>query len=266
MELGEKLRAARLEAGLSQRQLCEGIITRNMLSQLEHGSAKPSMGTLTALADRLGKPISFFLGEDGNCTPNLARMTEARAQFDRGDFAAARETLAGYQPPDPIFDREFSLLSALVFLNLAEAAVRDHRPGRARELLDQAASREAGAYCEADLRRRRLLLLARLDKDGWKKLPSLDPELLLRAQGALEDGSWDLAAGLLEAVQDRGPRWHLLRGQCRLAGKHWQEAAEHLHKAEAVFPAETPPLLEICYRELGDFRRAYEYACKQKNG
>ena len=32
MELGQKIRAARLEAGLSQRELCGDIITRNMLS------------------------------------------------------------------------------------------------------------------------------------------------------------------------------------------------------------------------------------------
>ena len=40
MELGTKLRQARLDAGLSQRQLCEGIVTRNMLSQIENGAAK----------------------------------------------------------------------------------------------------------------------------------------------------------------------------------------------------------------------------------
>ena len=50
MELGEKLRKARLEAGLSQRQLCGEEITRNMLSLIENGSAKPSMKTLQYLA------------------------------------------------------------------------------------------------------------------------------------------------------------------------------------------------------------------------
>ena len=34
MELGEKLRRARLEAGFSQRALCGDEITRNMLSQI----------------------------------------------------------------------------------------------------------------------------------------------------------------------------------------------------------------------------------------
>lgn len=43
MELGEKLRLARLEAGLSQRALCGDEITRNMLSRIENGAARPSM-------------------------------------------------------------------------------------------------------------------------------------------------------------------------------------------------------------------------------
>ena len=53
MELGEKLRQARLEAGLSQRQLCGERITRNMLSQIEHGSARPSMDPSKNLATQV---------------------------------------------------------------------------------------------------------------------------------------------------------------------------------------------------------------------
>ena len=39
MDLGQKLRQARKDAGLSQRQLCGDVITRNMLSQIESGKA-----------------------------------------------------------------------------------------------------------------------------------------------------------------------------------------------------------------------------------
>ena len=70
MELGQKLRLARQEAGLSQRQLCGEVITRNMLSQIENGSAKPSMETLRYLAGRLGKSVSFFLEEDAVLSSN----------------------------------------------------------------------------------------------------------------------------------------------------------------------------------------------------
>ena len=61
MALGERIRQARLEMGLSQRQLCGDTITRNMLSLIENGSAKPSMDTLCVLAARLEKPVSYFL-------------------------------------------------------------------------------------------------------------------------------------------------------------------------------------------------------------
>ena len=53
MDLGPRLKEARLEAGLSQRALCDGIVTRNMLSQIENGSARPSMDTLRQLSQRL---------------------------------------------------------------------------------------------------------------------------------------------------------------------------------------------------------------------
>ena len=64
MTIGEKLRTARLEAGLSQRQLCADVITRNMLSQIENGSARPSMDTLIFLAQQLNRPVSYFLEEE----------------------------------------------------------------------------------------------------------------------------------------------------------------------------------------------------------
>ena len=69
MELGEKLRRARMEAGLSQKQLCGEEITRNMLSLIENGAAKPSMKTLQYLAARLGKSVSYFLEETAVLSP-----------------------------------------------------------------------------------------------------------------------------------------------------------------------------------------------------
>ena len=50
MELGKRIKEARLDAGLSQRQLCGERLTRNMLSLIENGSARQSMDTLQYLA------------------------------------------------------------------------------------------------------------------------------------------------------------------------------------------------------------------------
>ena len=55
-----------------------------------------------------------------------------------------------------------------------------------------------------------------------------------------------------------------MRGKTALALGEYGAAAEMLGRAEEGFPREAVPLLETCYRELGDFKRAYEYACKQR--
>ncbi|MBQ9167969.1 MAG: helix-turn-helix transcriptional regulator, partial [Oscillospiraceae bacterium] len=89
MELGQRIRQARLEAGLSQRQLCGDEITRNMLSQIENGSAHPSMTTLRYLAERLGKSISYFLEEEAVTSPNQSVMAQARQSYDGADYEAA---------------------------------------------------------------------------------------------------------------------------------------------------------------------------------
>ena len=138
MDLGERLTNARLEAGLSQRQLCGEEITRNMLSQIEHGTAQPSMDTLRYLAARLGKPVSFFLEEDTVCSPNQTVMEKARAAFDRGDHGGALEALKAFREPDAIFGRERELLAYLSLLGAAEAAVRVGRVLYALELLARA--------------------------------------------------------------------------------------------------------------------------------
>ena len=264
MELGEKLRQARLEAGLSQRQLCGEEITRNMLSLIENGSAKPSMKTLQYLAGRLGKNISFFLEETAVLSPNQEVMAAARQLYDAGAFEEADLMLESYRSPDPVYDREQQLLWVLVRLALAEQAIRQERYLYAAQLLRQTPVETT--YLTEALNRRRLLLLGTIPGQSVaSQLPSLDEELLLRAAEALEAEDFSRAAHLLEAMEDRNtPRWQLLRGKIWLQQKRWKSAAAHLRAAEADFPEEACAGLEICYRELGNFQKAYEYACKQR--
>ena len=261
MELGEKLRAARLEAGLTQRQLCGEEITRNMLSQIEHGTAKPSMNTLQILAARLGKPVSYFLDEDGILTPNQPRMEQAREAYDKRDFARVLEILQDYHGPDRIFDREYVLLLSLSRLALAETAMEQGKTIYARELLSQIA---AVPYGMEEIVRRKALLGAKLT-GNCGGLPDLDEELFLRAKDALNRGYFSRCLHLLEAMENhREPAWNLLRGDLCLKQKDYASAARYYHRAEDTFPAETAGKLEQCYRELEDFKKAYFYAVNQK--
>lgn len=267
MALGEKLRQARLDAGLSQQALCGGEITRNMLSRIENGAAQPSMKTLQYLAARLGKPMSYFLDEAAVISPNQAVMESARRLYDAGEYDRAALVLEGYRSPDPVYDREQALLYALSRLSMAEQALAQGKDRLALELLVN--TEIHSPYCAEALNRQRLLLLGRI-RGGPQvsaRLPSLDEELLLRSAEAIHQGDALRGAHLLEAMQRRDtPRWMLLRGEAYLAEGAFQNAAQCFHRAEAAFPEEVIPKLEHCYRELGEFRLAYQYACRQKAG
>lgn len=265
MSLGEKLRQARLDAGLSQRELCGGEITRNMLSCIENGTAQPSMRTLQFLAGRLGKPVSYFLEEQAVVSANQAVMASARQRYDVGQFEQAMAALEKYAAPDPVYDREKALLTILVQLSLAEQAIAQHREQYARELLENMDIH--GVYCAEALNRQRILLLGRLRgrQRLSSQLPSLDEELMLRACEAIHDGYIHRGIHLLEAMQRRDtPQWMLLRGEAYLSEGAYQNAVQCLRRAEEVFPEDAIPRLEHCYRELGDYKQAYFYACKQK--
>ena len=102
MELGQRIRQARLEAEMSQRQLCGDVITRNMLSQIENGSARPSMGTLQYIAEKLGKPIGYFLNEETPVPHNQQILLQARQASGIQVLNIQEE----YQDPDPVVDPE----------------------------------------------------------------------------------------------------------------------------------------------------------------
>ena len=262
MELGQRLKQARLEAGLSQRQLCGDLITRNMLSLIENGSAQPSMDTLRVLSARLGKPMGYFLEEQAVTSPNQAIMTQARD-------AAPNEvlTLLGeYQSPDPVFDRERWLLEALACMALGQTAIDEGRTGYARSLLARAA--DAGKktpYYTPETERRRVLLcrLAGVPAEGLEPLlPSADAEFLLRAEAALHQKNYGRCAHLLACCTEKSGGWHELYAEALFAQEDYAAAAEHYRLCP-----ETPRIcarLEVCYRELEDYKMAYFYACKQK--
>lgn len=266
MELGSRLKQARLEAGLSQRQLCGEEITRNMLSQIENGSAKPSMDTLRYFASRLGKPVSYFL-EENAASVNQTLITDARSVFASGNAAAALESLQGYQTPDPVFDPEFYLLRNLCRITLAE---RELSPDNARKLLSQAAEGSAlTPYYTPELERRRLLCLAQVSPEDTAAiadaLPSDDRELLLRARAALEKGNTTRCIDILGVVFDQNDAHYLLlRADAALAVNDLDLAGEYYHRAEAAAPEQAYPKLEQYYLKREDYKMAYFYACKQR--
>lgn len=260
MDLSQKLKQARLDAGLSQKALCGDRITRNMLSQIENGSARPSMDTLRFLARQLGKPLSYFLEDDAVTSPNQELMTKARA----AEPSEALHLLGQYHSPDPTFDAERWLLEALTCLTLAEAALDQSRPAYAVSLLERAwvAGSRTPYYTEDNERRRLLLSYQAGRKPAEENLPDLTPELLLRAEAALEEKAFLRCQALLDAAAQKDAHWHYLKAQLFFAQARYAEAKNCFEAAWDYAPTECCSRLEDCCRELSDFAGAYFYACK----
>lgn len=64
MTLGEKIKKARKNLKLTQAQLCNDKITRNMLSSIERNKATPSLETTKFIANRLDIPVGYLFSED----------------------------------------------------------------------------------------------------------------------------------------------------------------------------------------------------------
>ena len=261
MELGAKLRQARQERGLSQKQVCQGIVTRNMLSMIENGAATPSMETLRLLADRLQMPMSYFLDDQAVTSSNQDLMARARTAFEERHYEDVLAQMSDYRAPDSVFDREAALLEALSLLALAEQAILDKKYPYALELLERAkGAGERTPYYTFEQERHRLLLLAQITP---VELPEDDRELLIRAERALEAEDPVAAARYLEAAQNReAPRWNFNRGRAHFLSRDYAQAKTHLEKAWEHDPKACGAYLEQCCCELEDFKAAYHYALR----
>ncbi len=260
MELGERIYSARTAAGLSQRQLCGEKITRNMLSQIENGSARPSLDTLRYLADRLGKPVSYFLQEAA--LPNQQLLQQLRQATPE----QVLQLLPDYQGPDPVFDRECKLLEANACMLLAEQAIENGKTGYARSLLERAkAAGEETPYYTKDMERRRLLLCHRAGESAKAlvdALPDLSQELLLRAQAALQNGDSEGCVAYLQAMQNRDSVYYEWTGYAlEQQGQYEKAVSAYLQCGDLP---QLYPRLENCYQKLGNYEQAYAYACKQR--
>ena len=157
MELGKRIKESRLAAGLSQRQLCGDVITRNMLSQIENGSARPSMDTLQFLASQLGKSVGYFLEEDTIQSPNPQVMADARDAYSQRKYDLVLQILERFQAPDPLFEQEQRYLAALASLAQAEAYMATADATAAVNLLENI--HRGSIYYRADMEQKRRILL-----------------------------------------------------------------------------------------------------------
>lgn len=90
--LGDRVRSARRERGLSQAQLAGDELTKGFISQVESGLVRPSVRSLQVIALRLGKSLDYFLGDAPLATEKRLAFHRiaAEAAAERRDWAVVR--------------------------------------------------------------------------------------------------------------------------------------------------------------------------------
>jgi len=130
-EVGVRIRAERLKAGLTQARLAEGRYTKAYISALEKGLAKPSLAALSFVAHRLALPPAHFLRD---AEPAWSRL-EADLHLASGDWVKAADAY------EALLEREAQpVRRAEIGRALAEAWCRLERPADAARVAGPAAA------------------------------------------------------------------------------------------------------------------------------
>ena len=183
--LGQRIRRARLERGLSLAQVAGEDFSRAFLNQVEMGRSQPSTRVLRVVAARLGQPVDYLLG--GADLDRELAVERARLALVKGSPPRALELLAGAL-------EERSPISSDARLCAAEALVKLGREAEAGRLVS---GEERLLMARGDVHRLRRLRgvlsgrAVRLDAAGHERL----------GEQAHREGRPDLALEHLRAAR-----------------------------------------------------------------
>lgn len=292
--LGERLRKARSEAGLSQSQLGKPHFTRAYISALELGKVRPAMSSLEFLAAKLGKSPSYFMEDEEQERKRAERdldVKSAAALLTRATAGEAitriRALLGTASSPSEICQLRLMAGTAENFLFHGVEAMKElvvaERLSRQLQHIDTSraiAHQTAIAHRLVGEHSRAREILSQLLSDGVRAEPPdrIFRVRLLRDMGAV---SWDLGEyerasayyeSALESAQDVGDVAGLIAiynglGYARRAMGDFEAAAAYLQKAlgatqvanDLAMQAILHNALAVIAAERGHLQAAYKH-------
>src|SRR2546428_13324530 len=92
-ELGARIRKARMNLGLSLADVAQQDFSRAFLSQIELGRSRPSTKILQIIAERLKRPVEYFLQDPQSSSTLLELRLAAATTRIRGRAGERGRTL-----------------------------------------------------------------------------------------------------------------------------------------------------------------------------
>ena len=243
-----------MNLGLSLADVAQQDFSRAFLSQIELGRSRPSTKILQIIAERLRRPVEYFLQDPQSSSTLLElRLAEATTRIRRGDGEHAKALMTELLARPQIAPE----IRARAQLVLAEALLRLRAIPEAIEVLQVAIrASEASGW--------RALKVELFDRMGTAHYQLRHPHEAGRwwdrAMSAYEDA--ELADPLLKArILGHRANLHYVAGQPREAIAGYQAAiaaAENVMDMQALGGIYEG--LAVSFQGTGDLTRALEYA------
>ena len=269
MTLGEKIKSIRKRLGITQSALSEGIVTRNMLSQIESGKASPSLDTLNALAQRLSVSVAYLISEDDNeffyeKQKRIKRIKELYRQLRFMDCVKECDKLCER-------DDEINLILADCYFNIGKWHVLLGSLNKGYTALNKSIEHSKQTiYDTTSINTVSLIYLSlcknikspllEFDRESYEKIfeEKLDYELY---KYVIRDFDYKF--------KDKALKNHVL-ARDKMSKRDYKGALEILLEIEADKKSYNAHVffgvysdIEACYKQLLDFENAYRYANKR---
>lgn len=154
-ELGKRIKEARIAKKMTQSEVVGDFITRNMLSQIESGTATPSIRTLEYLCEVLELPMKQLITDKPE--DEIALLLQAKSLLLRESFSQVLELCRSF--PEELSD-EFHAILARACLGAAKQQAAQGNYKEAAELTERALDNtQKGIYANDTLKTEAVLLL-----------------------------------------------------------------------------------------------------------
>lgn len=281
MNIGEKIKKLRTAKLMTQSELVGNEITRNMLSRIENGSANPSLETVCYIANRLNVSPGFLLAEEGDEQIYFKHneIIGIKKAFMSEDYRICRDICL---KSDSSADDEIRLILSECTLAIAIEEFHHGNLRAACDFLDETIENcektlyrtdhivaEVGQYFRFMRQVSPTLTSNTIDEEAVNIYPALVNEFCRYAfcfektESEMTSIDWEW---LRNGTSHPSLLLHL-EARKKMGEKQYAEAYEHLHQILLGEDSVPEPVLyfvfcdlEICCRELEDFKKAYEYS------
>ena len=271
-KIGKRIKELRLSLGLTQQELTNGYMTRNMLSLIESGAALPSLESAEYIAKRLNVSLAFLLSDNAE-KPKQIRETSIsliRDSFAQRDYEHCIEALESLEE----HDFETAYIFAYSALYRGKELTENGSFAEAESLLRAALQKcKETVYDTAYVEAVAPLYLAivsnyqspilELDTDAYERIHLTSYEFELYKY-VTSDLDFEFSTPILKLHAE---------AKSLIRKYRFAEAIELLRRIEEMKTASYNAFvffgvytdLENCYKQLGDFENAYRYSSKRIN-